>query len=185
MKREDLSPEFLRNLLAYDPDTGGLTWLPRDAEMVASGKPSEAIRWNSRYAGRPAFTALMNGGYLCGAVYKISLQAHVAAWVIHTGQWPDGEIDHINGDRRDNRISNLRCVSPAENKRNRALSASSTSGVMGVSYNARDSRWAAYIGAEGKLINLGTFRRKDDAIAARQAAVAEYGFHKNHGRNAH
>ena len=185
MKRADLAPEFLQNLLAYDPDTGVLTWLQRDASMVASGKSSEAIRWNGRYAGRPAFTAKMNGGYLCGAVYKISLQAHVAAWVIHTGQWPDGEIDHINGVRNDNRLSNLRCVTRSENQRNRALSATTTSGVMGVSYNARDKRWAAYIGADGKHVSLGTFRSKDDAIAARQAAVAAYGFHKNHGRNAH
>ena len=164
MKREDLTPEFLRNLLAYAPDTGGLTWLPRDAEMVASGKPSEAIRWNNRYAGRPAFTALMNGGYLCGAVYKISLQAHVAAWVIHTGQWPDGEIDHINGDRSDNRLSNLRLADHQQNQANSPRRSTKSSKFKGV--YRYGNRWKAFIGLNRKTRYLGTFKTEAEAANA-------------------
>lgn len=173
------SPENLKRLIDYDPLTGSLTWKPRDGTLVRSGKVSEARRWNGRYAGSSAFTAITSGGYLSGAIHKRSLLAHVVAWVIAHGEWPSGEIDHIDGDRTNNRLCNLRCVSPAENKKNRAIGINNTSGRLGVSYNARDNRWAAYIGTG---VRLGTFRNIEDAVSARAEAEARLGYHENHGR---
>jgi len=172
----------LRLLLRFDAATGNLIWLPRSASQVRSGKQSEADRWNGRYAGRMAFTAPTNSGYLSGAIHKKPLLAHVVAWALLSGRWPDGEIDHINGDRSDNRACNLREVSRIENQRNRCLPGNNTSGRIGVSYNKRDQRWTAHIGVDGKHVSLGYFPRKDDAITARAAAEARHNFHENHGR---
>ena len=96
--------------------------------------------------------------------------------------WPDGEIDHINGDRADNRICNLRVVSKQQNARNVGLGKGNVSGHLGVSYSSRDKRWAAHIGVNGVRVYLGSFRDKDSAVAARLEAESRYGFHSNSGQ---
>ena len=178
----DVTPADLRRLLRYDAETGGLTWLPRSSADVPSGKAKEALRWNSRYAGRSAFTAPNNGGYLSGAVFKRPLLAHVVGWTIHYGAWPRGVLDHIDGDRLNNRISNLRDVSVAENARNVRLPITNSSGRIGVSYNRRDKLWTAYIGVRGRNRVLGNFKRFDDAVSARSDAEKTLDYHDNHGR---
>ncbi len=93
-----------------------------------------------------------------------------------------GHIDHINGDRGDNRISNLRVVTSTENNRNKAINKNNTSGVTGVTWSKSRRKWIAqiHIGKIGKA--LGGFDRVEDAIAARKNAETRYGFHENHGR---
>ena len=172
------SVAVLRRLLTYDPIHGTLTWNAREASDMPSGKHGEAVRWNSRYAGKPAMTAATNSGYPSGAVHKKPYLAHIIAWAIHTGEWPSDEIDHINGDRSDYRIANLRSVTKQENAQNRALPSNNTSGVIGVSYHARDGLWVAHIG--GKAI--GYFKDREQAIEARDAAQRAAGYHQNHGR---
>jgi len=97
------------------------------------------------------------------------------------GEFPAGFVDHINHDRCDNRISNLRVVATKrENCRNQAKK-QGLSGICGVL--ARPSkRWQAQIKGDGKLVCLGTFDTKEEAAAARQAANEKYGYHKNHGK---
>ncbi len=97
---------------------------------------------------------------------------------------PSGEIDHINGDRTDNRICNLRDVTSAGNSCNRRRQDRNTSGVTGVAWDKRASRWQARIGLNGKQKYLGYFDSLDEAVAARKAAELELGFHPNHGRAA-
>src|SRR5690606_11618117 len=112
-----------------------------------------------------------------GRLYK----AHRVIWLYIAGEWPD-EIDHINGDRSDNRFANLRAVSRAENMRNKRSYKNNRSGQNGVSWHNQDRRWIAYITINGKFKRLGGFINKDDAIAARLKAEAEYGlFQKRHG----
>lgn len=171
-------PELVAELMRYDPSTGGLEWRERPKESFRSQRESEAIRWNARYAGKPAFTAKMGGGYYCGAINKIALQAHVVAWCLHYGKWPSGEIDHINGNRQDNRLENLRNVTRADNARNRRTPRNNTSGVIGVSYCKRDRVWIAHIASK----RISSHKNKDDAISARKSAEQEMGFHANHGR---
>jgi hypothetical protein len=179
---KSVSVDDLRAVLHFDPLTGVLTWKTRTAALVNSGKQSSVLRWNTRYAGRPAFTAKNNSGYLSGAVHKKSLLAHVVAWAIYHGEWPRGEIDHINGCSTDNRIENLRDVSRSENARNRGLPPCNKSGRIGVSYNKRDKRWVAHIGVYGKAKSLGYFQTRDAAIEARQNAEIVLNYHPNHGR---
>jgi hypothetical protein len=122
-----------------------------------------------------------NTGYLQIPYNYKKYQAHRIAWVLHCGSWPEFEIDHINGIKIDNRISNLRVVTHDENMRNQRRYKSSTSGVAGVSWRKCIGKWRSSIHNKGQHYHLGYFTDKQDAIAARKSAEAEYGFHKNHG----
>jgi HNH endonuclease len=116
-------PTVVRLLLSYEPLTGKLFWKPRATCFFADGKypkEREAKRWNSVWAGRPALDCDKGRGWLAGGIFARCCRAHRAAWVIVHGEWPKGEIDHINRVRSDNRLSNLRVVSHAENCQNRS-----------------------------------------------------------------
>jgi hypothetical protein len=99
-----------------------------------------------------------------------------------TGKWPDTEIDHINGNRADNRFENLRQVSHQENGKNTKRYASNRSGFAGVGRTTNPSKWRARIRVNGKLVHLGVFDSAEDARTARKAAEKQFGFHENHGR---
>jgi hypothetical protein len=159
------SVERLRAVLRYDAETGRLFWLPRPGKL----------KWTVQNAGKEAFTA-NTLGYRCGTIDGVRFQAHRVIWKIVHGREPKGQIDHIDGNRSNNRVENLRDVSNAENARNRRPYCRTTSGTLGVSWTTHHRRWRAYITVEGKQIALGTFREKSDAIAARRAAEAKYGF---------
>ena len=120
-------------------------------------------------------------GYFQGKFQGRYYRAHRIIWRLQTGESPD-VIDHINGDRTDNRWANLRNVSWIENARNSAAPSCNLSGVAGVSFNRRHSSWRAYITVDRRLIHLGTFKEKAAAIAARRVAEVKHGFHVNHGR---
>lgn len=106
-------------------------------------------------------------------------------WVLHYGEWPKGHIDHINGNRLDNRIENLRDVPPnSDNQRNIAIPRHNTSGVMGVCWHKRNKGWQVRIKANGRNIYVGVFKNFDEAVSARKAAEKTYGYHPNHGRRA-
>lgn len=171
-------PSFLSRVLRYDSGTGNLFWRKREVDTLKSGKQKEALRWNARYAEKLAFTARQSGGYACGAVNKVVMQAHVVAWAIYYGEWPEGEIDHINGIRTDNRICNLRVVSSGENQKNKKIPRNNTSGVIGVSYCKRDKVWIAHIMSK----RISSHKEISEAISARKNAEINMGFHENHGR---
>lgn len=178
------SPEVLRQLLRYEPDTGKLFWLPRGPEWFRSENPrarGQVKVWNARYAGRPALEALSQG-YRVGRLFDVLVRAHRVIWAMTTGAWPEGEIDHINGDRADNRMENLREVSSGENGRNKGLRADNTSGQVGVSWSRLEGKWKVLIWRNGKPYSRGTFTNFVDAVRSRKAAEAEFGFHENHGR---
>lgn len=189
MESVDLtSIEILRQILDYDQSTGEFFWTPRVPEMFSSQRftNERACRvWNTRYAGKRTFTNNNGRGYLTARIGGVQFSAHRTAWAMHHGEWPAGLIDHINGDRHDNRIDNLRVVTTAENTKNSARSRNNTSGCTGVSFRKRSVRqkpWRAYIKVDRKLVELGQFWTKTEAIAARKEAERRYGFHPNHGR---
>lgn len=98
-----------------------------------------------------------------------------------TGKDPES-LDHINGNRSDNRWENLREASPLENQRNRKLNANNRSGKSGVCFVKNSQKWRAQIKVESKMIFLGDFRELGDAVEARGAGELKYLFHKNHGK---
>ena len=102
------------------------------------------------------------------------------------GEWLGNPLElllvHKNNKENDNRIKNLRELSHKQNMKNQSLYRNNTSGHAGVHWIRRDKRWLAQIQVNGKKINLGYFKEKEDAIKARKEAEAKYKFHKNHGR---
>lgn len=169
-------PQTLRKLLRYDPDTGKLYWLPRSAEMFChtgrGGREANAKRWNRRWAGKEAFTAVHHDGYLVGAIFYVRLAAHQVAWAIAKGEWPAHEIDHASGKRSDNRLLNLRAATPVQNGMNRSRASNNSSGHKGVNWCAIKKRWRVRICANRKRIALGYFRDFDAARRAYEEASA-------------
>jgi hypothetical protein len=168
-----LKPNELRELLHYDSDTGRLVWKERPISLFPSRNAWR--RWNGKHAGKEAFTALDDKGYKQGNVLGRHYKAHRVIWALHYGSAPDGHIDHINHDKADNRISNLRDVA----KRTNHLNLSRRAGPMGVGRFRQ--RWRARIMVNYREVHLGTFDTEQEAIAARLNAQREHGFHENHG----
>lgn len=104
------------------------------------------------------------------------LLSHRVAWAIHHGEWPE-VIDHINGDKRDNRISNLRDVDAWANSRNKPVQSKSKTGIVGVEIQRGKFRARGF---NGKTI--GMFDNIEDAAQARQEFQNLHGFHDNHGK---
>lgn len=161
-----ISLEEARRRFLYDPETGVIT-----RKITTSGTGLAGS-----IAGRIA-----RDGYRNIGIGIRRVQAHRLAWFIFYGEWPKHELDHINGMRDDNRISNLREVSHDENQKNLKLSKSNTSGVVGVVYNKKAGKWQAQIKAPDRHIHLGVFSKFEDAVCARKKAEVDLGFHPNHG----
>ena len=183
-----VTPDMLRQLIRYEPDTGKMFWMPRGPGWFSCNeamKSTMVASWNSRFAGSPALHVLDTGGYFSGYLLGRKSRAHRVAYAIYHDKWPEGFIDHINGIRTDNRAQNLRAVSRTENAHNSRLAINNTSGRTGVAYRDDTNRWVASIDADRKRISLGSFSSRDDAVAARIAAELKYGFHPNHGMARH
>ena len=151
-----LTQERLKELFHYDPEIGTFTWLVRPC--------------NSMQAGNAAGTYDKNG-YL-RILYKGKLyMGHWLAWLYVYGKWPDNEIDHINGNPSDNRISNLRDVTRKQNMENKKIYKNNKSGISGINWHKKKQRWIVRIGHFGKRISVGQFVNIEDAIVARRNAV--------------
>lgn len=152
----------------YDPLTGILKWK----------KDTGKKRMVGQIAGRPD-----SKGYLAVGCFNKDHRVHRIAWEISHGKIPDGmQVDHINGIKSDNRLSNLRLVSHQGNQRNMAIPKSNNSGVLGVGWDARSGKWRAKIMVNRKTVHLGRFSSIELAAKARKDAEIRYGFHENHGR---
>lgn len=170
----------LLQLLRYDPQSGSLVWRPRPVETFATERAGKL--WNTIYADKEAFTGVHLTGYRQGRIHGVRFKMHRVVWAMAYGVEP-GELDHINGDRADNRLANLREVPRLTNSQNRAMPRSNTSGVQGVTWHKASRKWLAKINDNNRTVYLGTFDSFDEAVAARKAAEVKYGYHANHGRN--
>jgi hypothetical protein len=175
--------ERLKRLISLDSETGVITWRLRSPDSF-SGKTlgdnrRAASRWNTMIAGTEALAG-NNCGYKRGTLEGRAFHAHRVVWALHHGEWCSTNIDHINGDKADNRPANLRAAAHEANSRNQKLRRSNTSGVMGVS--AHSGGWIVRINADGERKYLGKFSSFPDAVAARLAAEAQYGYDPTHGR---
>lgn len=158
---------MLHGALLYDRDTGILIWKISPAKNVKAGT----------IAGSKT-----NRGYLVVNMRGRRVLAHRLAWELTYGPIPDGkEVDHINHNRLDNRISNLRLVTRQTNLRNQSQYKNNTSGATGVCYDKNSNKWRAHITIDGVTKSLGRYNDLESAISARKAAELENGFHENHG----
>lgn len=167
--RTDLTFDYLIDHFSYDPDSGRFWRIKRYDS------------WGKRVDCNNAITSKNNRGYFWTNIGRRMFLVHRLIYLFMTGQHPTHEIDHINGDRLDNRWVNLRHVTPFENARNQGNRVDNTSGCRGVTLNINSNKWVARISHEGIRYSLGYFRTKEEAIEARKKAERELKYHENHG----
>ena len=171
-KEQDSSPiitqQFIKELLHYDPDTGIFTW---NKSKGNARKGSEA-GWIANQRCKKYRIIMINGK---------SYYAHRLACLYVYGYLPEHDTDHINGDGLDNKISNIRYATTTENCRNRRVPSNNKSGIIGVSWEKKVSKWRVRISHNGKLLCLGLFSNLQSAAEVRKEAENKYGYHENHG----
>jgi hypothetical protein len=161
--REALSAEFVGSILDYDPITGVFRWKFR---------ADRAKNWNSRNAGKVAGTISLDGYVLIQIGKGVSYRAHVLAWLLMTGEWLPGGVDHHEGVRADNRFSELRKAGVSENNCNKAKQRNNKSGVPGVFFNNQRRKWEADISKEGRRVWRKFFPTLDEASRERAEMLA-------------
>lgn len=179
-----LTFDTVNSYLRYEPEVGKLYWRERDLSAFAGLKrPPEVLAkgWNTKYANAEAFTATAGNGYKVGAINYRNYLAHRIAWLLFYRAWPVNCIDHINGNRADNRIDNLRDVTVSGNARNIRRRSDNKSGINGVCIDNSCGSWRAQIRINGVQIHLGNFADIEDAKRARERANILYGYSERHG----
>lgn len=179
----NITPEIVRELLHYDPDTGVFTHRERGEHWFKSSSHCKA--WNTRFAGKRAGGIRSNSvsGYRrhdIGLLGRDRL-AHHLAWLYMTDEPLPDEIDHINRDATDNRWCNLRPAIHIDNGRNLSMKRNNTSGVTGVSWCNRRGKWRAYGKKDGRQHWLGYHDDIDLAAKAVKAFHSLNGFDPEHG----
>lgn len=169
---ESLFWRYLHECFRYEAETGDFYWRVRPLNHF----PSDATRrmWNTRFSLKKTGSQ-DSCGYTQLRLNHKSISAHRTLWFMVHGTFPN-EIDHINHLRSDNRIENLREVTRLENTINIRVRKDNLSGVTGVSYREKRDVWIARITVKKRIINLGQFSSKDEAINARKEAEILYGF---------
>jgi hypothetical protein len=163
--------DFINKVLTYNQETGVFTWNVRVAQRIKIGVMAGSVSKSKNYT-----------GYLKIKVLGKSYLAHRLAWLITYGKFPQKMIDHIDGNKLNNSIKNLREVTRKENMQNTKLRKDNTSGFNGVYFNSQRKKWVAYVTEDKKMKYLGIFKKKEDAISKRIEADELIGFHKNHGK---
>lgn len=155
IKTSSLTAERLRAILSYDPATGVLVWLVGNCRGKAAG-------------------SISGSGYIHVTINYVKYLAHRLAWLHATGVMPEGDLDHRNLNKVDNRFSNLRECNPSLNQANTTITIRNTSGRKGVSWCRKGAKWQAGIKYKGKQYHLGLFSDLVEAAAAYVSAAREH-----------
>jgi hypothetical protein len=135
------------------------------------------LRRNGERIGSPSAK-----GYLAVQLGVKHYSLHRLAWLYVYGKFPEGVVDHIDHNKHNNALGNLRETTQVDNCKNRKLASNNTSGFVGVRWNEKRNKWTAAIKVDKKNIHLGCFDSYEEAVVVRQEANEAYGFHKNHGK---
>ncbi|MBW8464853.1 HNH endonuclease [Acidovorax sp.] len=164
--------ERVMELLSYSADTGVFTWLI-DKGSARAGSAAGAVNG-------PGYLVIRIDGLLC--------LGHRLAWLYVFGAWPDGDLDHVNQIKTDNRIANLRVATRSQNEQNKSQRADNSSGYRGVCWSKKECRWKARIQLDGKCHSLGLFDTPEAAYAVYLEAAAKLHTHNPltvDGKHAH
>jgi len=165
MQGEVISQQALKEILSYNPDTGIFTW-------IKSPRPG----WVNKVAG------YLHETYIDISINRKAYKAHRLAWLYIYGNFPDCEIDHVNLNRTDNRISNLRLATEEEQASNKSRYKNNKSGVKGVYKDSRYDKWIAVIYKDRRSYYIGSFELLEDAAEAIKIKREElHGAFCNHG----
>lgn len=164
---------------------GNLIWRRRGKSAFKTEK--EWRRWTTRYAGKIAgcshYAKRSNTLYWQISYGKKRYFSHNVIWEMLFGEIPEGMvIDHIDGNGLNNNPENLRLVTASVNQKNRPLYSNNKSGVPGVHFDKKSGRWYARVCINGKRETVYSGHSQEEAMKARMAASACYGYHENHGR---
>jgi hypothetical protein len=157
MKEEEIV-ELFHDKFCYDPETGVIKYR----------------RNHSRYKKGDVPGSINEAGYLRVCLDNKVYMAHRLIYLVMTGSWPVGVIDHIDGDPLNNKWENLRDVSKTVNGRNTKRQKNNTSGFRGVSWVKGRLKWQAYISTGSGRVSLGLFDMLEEAILARVEAEMLY-----------
>lgn len=152
--------EQVNRLLEYDPATGVFRWRVNRAGNAKAGDRAGCVKKTGH-------------GYRHISILGTSYGAQHLAWLLVTGAWHRGIIDHVNGIRDDDRWCNLRAATAQQNCANRVRASNNRSGLKGVHWNKIDKKWKAGIKVDGVIRHLGYFTDKTAAHAAYCAAAKE------------
>lgn len=159
MKPTNITAEYAREAMGYDHETGILTWKHRPANHF----PSNGIfkSWNTKYKGLEVGKPGIDG-YLRMAFQGKSYLVHRMIWFIEKGIWPEKLLDHINQNKTDNKLTNLREADKCENGQNAKKRSTNKSGLKGVYWNTERKGWNACVTVKGKR-HTKIFSKKEDA----------------------
>jgi len=152
----------VRELLDYNSNTGVLTWRHRHNALK---------RWNVRYEGKVAGTPHIHK-YVVVSIFKLRILAHRLAWLHYHGEWPKGEIDHVDGNPSNNAISNLRTIAHQQNSWNAGALKTNKIGHRYISYcKITDKYIVQFSEGKGKRIYYEKFPTLNEAIADRDRVI--------------
>lgn len=161
-----LTQQRLKDVLVYHAETGVFTWR-FGRPKAAAGSVAGSVNWK---------------GYWIICIDGKQYRAHRLAWLYVHGEMPEHTIDHVNQNKLDNRIENLRMVTNAENHRNMGIQSNNKSGYRGVSYAKERNKFTARIKDGSVYRNLGYFNCALAAAIAYNKAKVALGYHPNHGK---
>jgi hypothetical protein len=162
-----ITQEELKKLMKYNPDNGHFT-------RLTHSKTSKA-RIGDIYG-----SVNKTRGYISMRIEGKLEEGHRLAWLYMTGSFSTLQIDHINGNRADNRWLNLREVTKTDNRKNSKIASSNTSGITGVTWVHKLNKWILRINDNGKRITIGYYTDLEEAKVARELAKKEYNYGPNH-----
>lgn len=159
-----LSHGYLTKVLDCNSEAGEPIWKISPSRSIKAGTRAGVVN---------------KTGYRLISINNIRYKAGRLAWLYHYGGWPSDEtpqIGHMNGNRPDGRIVNLRQVTDEQNSRNQKVRSANTSGRTGVQFHKPIGKWMAVIRNNGKYECLGYYAKFEDAVKAREAAEIRYGY---------
>ena len=161
IQKQDDSPltqERLKQVLYYDNKTGEFTWRENSSKSMSN----------------KAAGFLNDQGYILIGIGNDKYRAHRLAWLYVYGEWPQNDLDHINGIKTDNFITNLREATDSQNLSNSKKPKTNKSGFKGVSWHSNAKKWQSHIRVNGKSIYLGLFQTPEKAHQAYRTAARKY-----------